>query len=164
MCLLYDGSTWRLTESGFMEKPGIEIATTGLQDIGLSPTPRQRGKSIGGFPICSVFTLVLIIHILNMIYIGQDTQFFSIKMWIFPNPSVWTVMDAQKNHLIETVLLNTHNICFGWEIRKLIFICPSYNSFPDILITKSHSKLLSPQRETDQTKKWVSYFLLRNPI
>ena len=23
--------------------------------------------------------------------------------------------------LIETVLLSTHNICFGWEIRKLIF-------------------------------------------
>ena len=27
------------TESGFMEKPGIEPATPGLQDIGLSPTP-----------------------------------------------------------------------------------------------------------------------------
>ena len=29
------------TESGFMEKPEIEHATPGLQDIGLSPTPRQ---------------------------------------------------------------------------------------------------------------------------
>ena len=29
------------TESGFMEKPGIEPATTGLHDIGLSPTPRR---------------------------------------------------------------------------------------------------------------------------
>ena len=28
-------------ESGFMEKPGIEPATLGLQDIGLSPTPRR---------------------------------------------------------------------------------------------------------------------------
>ena len=27
------------TESGFMEKPVIEPATPGLQDIGLSPTP-----------------------------------------------------------------------------------------------------------------------------
>ena len=26
-----------------------------------------------------------------------------------------------KNRLIETVLLSTHNICFGGEIRKLIF-------------------------------------------
>ena len=30
-------------------------------------------------------------------------------------------LGAQKNRLIETVLLSTHNICFGLEIRKLIF-------------------------------------------
>ena len=30
-------------------------------------------------------------------------------------------MGAQKNRLIETVLLSTHNICLGWEIRKIIF-------------------------------------------
>ena len=41
MCLLYDGSTRRLTEGGFMEESGIEPATPGLQDIGLSPTPRR---------------------------------------------------------------------------------------------------------------------------
>ena len=35
MCLLYDGSTRRLTESDFMEKPGIELATPGLQGIAL---------------------------------------------------------------------------------------------------------------------------------
>ena len=29
-------------------------------------------------------------------------------------------MGAQMNRLIETVLLSTHNICFGWEIRKFI--------------------------------------------
>ena len=28
------------------------------------------------------------------------------------------VLGAQKNRLIEKVLLSTHNICFGWEIRK----------------------------------------------
>ena len=28
---------------------------------------------------------------------------------------------CSKNHLIEMVLLSTHNICFGWEIRKLNF-------------------------------------------
>ena len=40
MCVLfYDGSIRRLIESGFMEKPGIESATPGLQDIGISPTP-----------------------------------------------------------------------------------------------------------------------------
>ena len=31
------------------------------------------------------------------------------------------VMGAQKNRLIETVLLSIHNICFGCEIRKLLF-------------------------------------------
>ena len=37
-------------------------------------------------------------------------------------PSVYTyVLGAQKNRLIETVLFSTHNICFGLEIRKLIF-------------------------------------------
>ena len=30
-------------------------------------------------------------------------------------------MSVQKNRLTETVLLSTHNICFGWEIRKSIF-------------------------------------------
>ena len=30
-------------------------------------------------------------------------------------------MGVQKNRLIETVLLSTLNICFGWEIRKNIF-------------------------------------------
>ena len=29
------------------------------------------------------------------------------------------VFVAQKNGLIETVLLSAHNICFHWEIRKL---------------------------------------------
>ena len=28
---------------------------------------------------------------------------------------------AQKNRLIETVLLSTHNICLGYEIRKIIY-------------------------------------------
>ena len=43
-------------------------------------------------------------------------------MWIFSYPSVLTyVLGAQKNRLIETLLLGTHNICFGWEIRKLNF-------------------------------------------
>ena len=26
---------------------------------------------------------------------------------------------SPKNRLIETVIMSTHNICFGWEIRKL---------------------------------------------
>ena len=31
------------------------------------------------------------------------------------------ILGAQKNHLIERIHLSTHNICFGWEIRKSLF-------------------------------------------
>ena len=41
VCWFYYGNTQRLTESGFMEKPGIESASPGLQGIGLSLTPRR---------------------------------------------------------------------------------------------------------------------------
>ena len=40
ICWFHNGNTLRLTDSGFMEKPGIEPATPGLQDVGLSPTSR----------------------------------------------------------------------------------------------------------------------------
>ena len=35
-------------------------------------------------------------------------------------------LGAQKNLLHEMVLLSTHNICFGWEIRKIILITHLY--------------------------------------
>ena len=41
VCLFYDGSTRGLTESGFMEMPGIEFSNPGLKGICLSPTPRR---------------------------------------------------------------------------------------------------------------------------
>ena len=31
------------------------------------------------------------------------------------------MLGAQKNRLIETVLLSSHNICFGGEIKKIVF-------------------------------------------
>ena len=37
------------------------------------------------------------------------------------------VLGAQMNRLNETVLLSTHNICFGWEIRKLFFVVGTLN-------------------------------------
>ena len=41
---------------------------------------------------------------------------------MFSYPSILKyILGAQKNPLIETVLLNTHNVCLGWEIRKLVF-------------------------------------------
>ena len=55
-------------------------------------------------------------------------------------------LGAQKNRLIQTVLLNTHNICIGWEIRKIIFWYPllsgglSHASYPYLkLMQGDHS-------------------------
>ena len=52
VCLLYDGSTRRLTESGFMEKPGIEPATSGLRGIALihyTTGASQKNEAFCGF-------------------------------------------------------------------------------------------------------------------
>ena len=40
---------------------------------------------------------------------------------IFLSISFNIFFGSQKNRLIETVLLSTHNICFGWRIRNLFF-------------------------------------------
>ena len=49
-------------------------------------------------------------------------KMLSVNLLNFSYPLVLSyIFGAQKNRLIETVLLSTHNICFGWEIRKLIF-------------------------------------------
>ena len=56
-------------------------------------------------------------------YLLLDKQILNVKLYIFSYPSVITyVLGAQKNHLNEMVLLSTYNICFGREIRKLIFV------------------------------------------
>ena len=39
------------TESGFMEKPGMEPATPGLQDKGSSPTPRRLHPRSSAAPV-----------------------------------------------------------------------------------------------------------------
>ena len=45
-----------------------------------------------------------------------------LEVQLFSYPSIQThVLGAQKNRLIETVHLSTHNICFGQEIRKIFF-------------------------------------------
>ena len=46
--------------------------------------------------------------------IGLDKQFFKSKIVILFYPSVLAYgLGAQKNSLIETVLLSTNNKCFG---------------------------------------------------
>ena len=45
---------------------------------------------------------------------------FSIKLRIFSHLSY--VLGAQKNFLVGTAIFSTHSICFGREIRKLLFL------------------------------------------
>ena len=48
-------------------------------------------------------------------------NFICVKFQLFSYPLIYTcVLGAQKNPLIETVLLSTHNIGFGCEIKKII--------------------------------------------
>ena len=59
-------------------------------------------------------------------------------------------MDAQKNHLIEEVLLTTHNKCFGSEIRKVtgdMFFSLAY--FIYILSNKKFVSYLGPDPEAN---------------
>ena len=49
-------------------------------------------------------------------------NFICVKFSLFSYPLILTYgFGAQKNRLIETVLLSTYNICFGLEIKKIIF-------------------------------------------
>ena len=44
----------------------------------------------------------------------ETNNIFDVKLRIFSYLLILTcVFGAQKNYLIETVLLSTHNICFG---------------------------------------------------
>ena len=61
LCVYYmTGTPEGSTKSGFMEKPGIEPATPGLQDIGFSPIPRRLHlMEFGCFPLLSSWFISL---------------------------------------------------------------------------------------------------------
>ena len=55
VCWFYVGNTQRLTESGFMEKPGIEPATPGLQGIALIHYVKKiHNTSVATFNIMAI--------------------------------------------------------------------------------------------------------------
>ena len=62
----------------------------------------------------TLFTKGLGKYQINGSGIGLAEEYLSVKLLIFSFPSVSTyVLSAQKNCLIETVLLSTHNLCLG---------------------------------------------------
>ena len=63
---------------------------------------------------------------------GLDNKKFHPKIVsIFLHIILAYVLGAQNNRLIETVLLSTHNICFGSEIIKLFFCYSFLSKSPD---------------------------------
>ena len=61
---------------------------------------------------------------------GLDKHFFSVQLFIFFCPSFLTcVLGAQKNHLIEMVLLSTHNICLVEKEKD--FLLRNFYKRPD---------------------------------
>ena len=55
----------------------------------------------------------------NKTHRAKNKQFLSVKLRIIPYPLVLTfVLGAQKNRLIETILLITHNICLVDEYEN----------------------------------------------
>ena len=59
------------------------------------------------------------LHTFSYRYIDGTLSYLSILIY---------VLDAQKNRLIETVLLSTHNICFGLEFRYPLLTKVLFNS------------------------------------
>ena len=58
---------------------------------------------------------------------------------------------AEKNHLIETVLLRTHSICFGWEIWKNNIQLSTFIWGPEFVKAKNKVIFVSPY-QTDLEK------------
>ena len=75
-----------------------------------------------------------------------------VKLRIFSYPIILTcVLGVQKNYLIETVLLSTHNICFGWEIRKIILNNPLLSRDLHLMPNLAALKLLTMMNNN----KWI---------
>ena len=73
--------------------------------------------------LCQEINIITKTNFPSLNHATQVIKILSVKLLIFSYPSdVTYVLGVQKNHLIETVLLSTHNIAFGWEIRKIFFV------------------------------------------
>ena len=97
-----------MAENPYVYNGHIELIKV-LREVGELDDLRQaRQKMSEVFPLSE-----------GMIQKHIDKKILSVKLKIFSYPSILTfVLGAQKNRLIERVLLSTHNICFGQQIRK----------------------------------------------
>ena len=82
-----------------------------------------------------------------------------LKLHLFSYPSMQScVLGAQKNRLIETVLLSAHNISFGLEIRKKQF--SSTHSYLEDCVNIFCLIVLIGKMTTPITGRNVQYLLL----
>ena len=72
---------------------------------------------------CTMFHMISAHYTkIPIIHTGLDNQNFQPAIVNIFLPVILSIcLGAQKNRLIETVLLSTHNICFNCDIRKLYF-------------------------------------------
>ena len=96
----------------------------------------------------------------------QLSKIFECKIVIISLPINLNIfLGAQKNCLIEMVFLSTHNICFVWEIRKIIFKCTLLSwDWPNLVIITlliSLAILLKFRRHrySIALKKWGLYWV-----
>ena len=54
-------------------------------------------------------------------YNKQKKIFEILNIFLAVGFNIWYILGAQKNRLIEIILLSSHNIYFGWEIKKIQF-------------------------------------------
>ena len=85
----------------------------GLKKLGLTPIPKIPSSILIPPPPPAFF--------------NSDGHYAKVQIRIVCAPKIVFIslpinknmcFGAQKNRLNETVLLCTHNICYGWEIRK----------------------------------------------
>ena len=68
--------------------------------------------------VMDIFTLTNVFGMVGARLV-MDKQFIECKIVIIFLPICFNVFLGDQNiRLFETVLLSTHNICFGWEIKK----------------------------------------------
>ena len=121
LCCCFSGGTYnnqtRMDQSGDCKPcPSRKYCKEGSETDGLDCPAGfycVEGQSTGEVNACPVGTYSNLTG-LNGNYSFRLAKLSTVKLVLFIYPSIEiNVFGAQKNRLIETVLLRTHNICFG---------------------------------------------------
>ena len=67
-------------------------------------------------------------------------------------------LGAQKNRPIETVLLSTHIICFGWEIKKIVFQYALLSGGLNYPPPPTHTHQIDTAIDVNDTENFIFHF------